>query len=56
MNGDLGLQQNITGVNPDPEKHSSAFVIQPVCLSLSFDKFGFIQYCAQPTVKNKILI
>ncbi|XP_037731854.1 scavenger receptor class B member 1 [Drosophila subpulchrella] len=29
MNGDLGLQQNITGVNPDPAKHSSAFVIQP---------------------------
>ncbi|XP_043947113.1 scavenger receptor class B member 1 isoform X1 [Drosophila biarmipes] len=29
MNGDLGLQENITGVNPDPTKHSSAFVIQP---------------------------
>ncbi|XP_070068807.1 scavenger receptor class B member 1 isoform X2 [Drosophila takahashii] len=29
MNGDLGLQQNITGINPDPAKHSSAFVIQP---------------------------
>ncbi|XP_017067297.1 sensory neuron membrane protein 1-like isoform X2 [Drosophila eugracilis] len=29
MNGDLGLQQNITGLNPDQTKHSSAFVIQP---------------------------
>ncbi|KQS61763.1 uncharacterized protein Dere_GG27099 [Drosophila erecta] len=29
MNGDLGLQQNITGLSPDPRKHSSTFVIQP---------------------------
>ncbi|KAH8251459.1 hypothetical protein KR038_000161, partial [Drosophila bunnanda] len=29
MNGDEGLQQNITGMNPDPNKHSSVFVIQP---------------------------
>ncbi|XP_043644552.1 uncharacterized protein LOC122614130 [Drosophila teissieri] len=29
MNGDLGLQQNITGISPNPEKHSSTFVIQP---------------------------
>ncbi|XP_030377493.1 scavenger receptor class B member 1 isoform X2 [Scaptodrosophila lebanonensis] len=29
MNGDVGLQENITGMQPDPEKHSSAFVIQP---------------------------
>jgi len=36
MNGDLGLQQNITGVSPDPVKHSSAFVIQPVCLFFIF--------------------
>lgn len=30
MNGDVGLVENITGMQPDPEKHSSAFVIQPV--------------------------
>ncbi|XP_039501016.2 scavenger receptor class B member 1-like [Drosophila santomea] len=30
MNGDLGLQKNITGISPDPQKHSSTFVIQPV--------------------------
>ncbi|KAI8037685.1 hypothetical protein M5D96_009490, partial [Drosophila gunungcola] len=29
MNGDLGLQKNVSGINPDPAKHSSAFVIQP---------------------------
>ncbi|XP_064553706.1 scavenger receptor class B member 1 isoform X1 [Drosophila montana] len=29
MNGDVGLVENITGMQPDPEKHSSAFVIQP---------------------------
>ncbi|XP_070140391.1 scavenger receptor class B member 1 isoform X2 [Drosophila kikkawai] len=29
MNGDLGLQQNVTGMHPDPAKHSSVFVIQP---------------------------
>ncbi|EDW76211.2 uncharacterized protein Dwil_GK14781 [Drosophila willistoni] len=29
MNGDVGLQENITGMKPDPEKHSTAFVIQP---------------------------
>ncbi|KAH8389058.1 hypothetical protein KR200_001002, partial [Drosophila serrata] len=29
MNGDVGLQQNVTGMNPDPAKHSSVFVIQP---------------------------
>uniref|UniRef100_A0A6P4FLL6 Uncharacterized protein LOC108052458 n=1 Tax=Drosophila rhopaloa TaxID=1041015 RepID=A0A6P4FLL6_DRORH len=29
MSGDLGLQQNVTGINPDPANHSSAFVIQP---------------------------
>ncbi|XP_002133269.1 scavenger receptor class B member 1 isoform X1 [Drosophila pseudoobscura] len=29
MNGDVGLQQNVTGMNPDPAQHSSAFVIQP---------------------------
>jgi len=30
MNGDVGLQQNVTGISPDPDKHSSTFVIQPV--------------------------
>ncbi|TDG46135.1 hypothetical protein AWZ03_007477 [Drosophila navojoa] len=29
MNGDVGLVENITGMQPDPEKHSTAFVIQP---------------------------
>ncbi|ALC40414.1 CG40006 [Drosophila busckii] len=29
MNGDVGLVENVTGMNPDPEQHSTAFVIQP---------------------------
>ncbi|XP_043063816.1 scavenger receptor class B member 1 isoform X1 [Drosophila ficusphila] len=29
MNGDLGLQENVTGMNSDPTKHSSVFIIQP---------------------------
>jgi len=30
MNGDVGLVENVTGMEPDPAKHSTAFVIQPV--------------------------
>lgn len=30
MNGDIGLVENVTGMQPDPAKHSTAFVIQPV--------------------------
>ncbi|XP_039148988.1 scavenger receptor class B member 1 isoform X2 [Drosophila simulans] len=29
MNGDEELQKNVTGISPDPDKHSSTFVIQP---------------------------
>ncbi|XP_032595208.1 scavenger receptor class B member 1 isoform X2 [Drosophila grimshawi] len=29
MNGDAGLVENVTGMQPDPAKHSTAFVIQP---------------------------
>ncbi|XP_044572457.1 scavenger receptor class B member 1 isoform X4 [Drosophila ananassae] len=29
MGGDVGLQKNITGMNPDPAIHSSEFIIQP---------------------------
>ncbi|XP_051858573.1 scavenger receptor class B member 1 isoform X2 [Drosophila albomicans] len=29
MNGDVGLVENVTGMEPDPAKHSTAFVIQP---------------------------
>lgn len=30
MNGDADLLNNITGMEPDEEKFSSAFVVQPV--------------------------
>lgn len=30
MNGDPGLTENITGLRPDKEKHSSEFIVQPV--------------------------
>ncbi|KAM7351909.1 scavenger receptor class B member 1 isoform 2-T2 [Cochliomyia hominivorax] len=29
MDGDVGLQENVTGLSPDPEKHSSEFIVQP---------------------------
>lgn len=40
MGGDVGLQKNITGMNPDPAIHSSEFIIQPVCPSHAFLKTG----------------
>lgn len=37
MNGDAGLLNNITGMEPDEKKFSSAFVVQPVSRVVNLD-------------------
>lgn len=50
MDGDKHLQTDITGLEPNKEKHSSEFIIQPVSWEQALEKKRFTEFTHHITI------